>query len=64
MRDKILIGTHDFTASQLRNKRMKLMPINRKIVLEGDTAVRAGKQTVVVGLVIAAIGLIFLLIPS
>lgn len=48
----------------IKNKRMKLMPVNRKDILEGDAAVKAGKQTVVVGLVFVALGLISLLIPS
>jgi len=61
----ILVGL--FVASvgyeAIKNKRMRLMPINREEVLDGDAAVKAGKQTIAVGLVITAVGLIFLLLP-
>ena len=34
----------------MKEKRMKLMPINRKEVLTGEAAERAGKQLLIVGL--------------
>ena len=36
------------------------MPINRKEVLTGEAAERAGKQLLIVGLIVSIVGLIFI----
>lgn len=44
----------------MKEKLMKLMPINRKEILTGVAAEKAGKQLLIVGLIISIVGLIFI----